>query len=364
MKKTKQLIKICVLALITHFMLIPNSKAQTALSQDPIYHLAFSDDFNGTGPDTSSWWSEYYGGWSCNQNDSIYRYQNWYHHNNVGKEIDQDYSFPNFNNTDNNLAYYTSGSGTGSGYISLTTRHHNPPISEPIHVFKSPYPPYNDTVFLKNVPFKFTTASLFGRYKFKYGYVEMSFRTSPFDTLKYNAYSPNFWMWGGDSTTAYSEIDISEMEGRQWTTAPEASFRHFPNIDANGNHIPPPGGYGYGPQDTVKWEADDFWDYNKTYTPYQRHHTPVNTPFIPGNWHTIGCEWTPDYVDIYYYTVSSDTFQRFSVNKFPVNKLCAMPILIDNYTPALRDSFIIPFDSVKTRMPFNYDIDYVHVYQV
>ena len=284
-----------------------------------------------------------------------------WNHNVTIVEVDQEYNFPN--NTDTNYIFHTSGSGTGDGYTTLRSKHHSTPINEPIYIFKSPFPPYNDTSYQVPRPFKFTTAILFGKYNFKYCYVEMSFRTNgPSAASPYNAYAPNFWMWAADSTAAYSEIDISEMEGRNWTTAPCMHYRHFPNLDTNGTFIPPPS--GYTDADTAYWNANDFWD-TSTYVPYLRYHTPVNTPFTTGNWHTIGCEWTPDYIDIYYYTLSADTFLRFSANKFPpIKQLCAMPIIIDNYTPAPRDSFLIPFNPINTQMPFNYDIDYVRVYQV
>ena len=39
-----------------------------------------------------------------------------------------------------------------------------------------------------------------------------------------------------------------------------------------------------------------------------------------------------------------------------------MPIIIDNYMPAFQ--YCIWFDSLLTKQPFYYDIDYVRVYQV
>lgn len=344
------ILKFLLLVLMFYLLPITKSQAQTALSQDPIYSLVFEDDFDSTAIDTNNWYSQYYG-FQCNQRDS----NNW-HNNGYGVDnIDQAYNSPNFSNIYNNFYYDTSG----TGYVRLISRYHSPAIYEPIYDFNYT-PPLTPLV-----PFKFTTGMLYGRKNFKYGYFEMSFRTSTFQIDSHNAYSPNFWLWRSDTSapvnTAYSEIDIYEMEGRNWTTAPCSHYRHFPNVDEDGNFLSPPA--GYGEEDTVYWHGNTF-ETPSDYIPYERNHTPVNTPFTPGNWHTIGCEWTPDYIDIYYYSLGTDTFQRFSASKYPVNQLCAMPMIIDNYTPAPRDTFFIPYDSVNTQMPFNYDINYIRVYQV
>ena len=331
-------------------------KAQTALSQDPLYRLVFSEGFDSLGIRTSNWWG-LYDGWSYNMHDSNYWYMPWYYN---GGAIDQGYNFDGVNtNTDGNRAFHTSGSGTSTGYTSLITRYKSTPLNEPIYIFGHKLPPNQaqDSTWTTSVPFKFTTAMLQSKYKFKYGYIEMSFRTSSYSASQYNAYSPNFWMYASDTSANYSEIDISEIEGKNWTTAPCSHYRHYPNVDNNGNHIAPAHG---GAGDTAFWHGNTF-ETPSTYIPYSRYHSAALTP---GNWHTIGCEWTPDWVDIYYYTLSNAPFQRFTSDKYPVNKLTAMPIIIDNYTPAPRDSFFIPFDPIHTNMDFNYDIDYVKVYQV
>ncbi len=315
-------------------------KAQTVLSQDPIYHLVFEDEFDSLGLRPSNWnpiW-----GWGPNiVNGNV-------DHASCG-DVEAAYNYSPLNNI-TNRRYDTSGTGSHR----LISRHESPPIQGNVFVYDS-VGHYTGT---QSIPFNFTTAMLFGRHHFKYAYVEMSFRTSPFDyDSPYNAYAPNLWMWWSDSTAIYSEIDISEMQGRTWTTAPCSHYKHFNHLSDTGNAVPPPS--GFTADDTLFWHGNSFWPNH--YSPNLRRHS---VRFTPGQWHTIGCEWTPEYIDTYYYTQSADTFQRFPVSNYPVDKLTAMPIVIDNYTPAIRDSFCIFYDSVHTQLPFNYDIDYVRVWQV
>src|SRR4029077_8784035 len=73
-----------------------------------------------------------------------------------------------------------------------------------------------------------------------------------------------------------------------------------------------------------------------------------------GEWFTVGCEWTPEYLDYYYN--QNDTVRRYTDNVMSgsVSGMCAMPMIIDVYMPALQ--YCIPFDTVYTVNPFNYDI--------
>lgn len=312
-------------------------KAQTVLSQDPIYQLAFEEEFDSLGLRSGKWFPRW--GWGPNiVNNNV-------DHAWCG-DIEAAYNFPALDSLHNRF-----NDTTGSGFHRLISRHESPPFQGNIFLYDS-----HGYAGEQAVPFKFTTAMLISRNRFKYAYIELRFRTSPYNSSTSNAYAPNFWMYTGDATAAYSEIDISEMQGRTWTTAPCSHYRHLKNTDSLGAPVLPPGATT---ADTVFWHGNSFWPYQ--YSPNLRRHS---IPFTPGQWHTIGCEWTPEYVDTYYYSQSADTFQRFPVSNYPVDKLTAMPLIIDNYTPAIRDSFCIFFDSLNTRMPFNYDIDYVRVWQV
>ncbi len=124
--------------------------------------------------------------------------------------------------------------------------------------------------------------------------------------------------------------------------------------DSNGNLIAPPSG---NPYDTAYWHANCC---NVAYPPTIPYERKYFGPYNGGAWHTVGCEWTPEYLDFYF--DSQDTVQRFTDGKIKVSKLNAMPLIIDNYTPA--NQYCIHFDSLQTQMPFNYDVDYIKVYQV
>lgn len=193
------------------------------------------------------------------------------------------------------------------------------------------------------VPFKFSGAMMLGKYKYKYGYFEMRFRLPNINNgSPYNAYGPNFWMWASDNHAVYSEIDIFEMNGTTWQMDMNFHYRKQ-----------------YTP--TMNWQDTAFWHgIGSSITVTSPYPNKFSGPYNGGTWHTVGCEWTPDYIDTYY--DSNDTTRRFSVTKLPINQLTAMPLIIDNYMPAAQ--YCIPFNNSFTQAPFTYDIDYVKVYQV
>jgi len=195
------------------------------------------------------------------------------------------------------------------------------------------------------VPFKFCGAMLLGRNKFKYGYFEMRYKLIDLENASWNAYGPNFWMWSSDSSAKYSEIDIFEQRGTDWRMGMNFHFRK--TDPGNSNEW----------QDTVFWHG--IGDSITLNTPYLSK-IEGSLSYNGGVWHTIGCEWTPDHIDTYY--DSDDTIRRFSILKLPVNRLIAMPMIIDLYMPAAQ--YCIPFDSIRTVRPFHYDIDYVRVFQI
>ena len=131
----------------------------------------------------------------------------------------------------------------------------------------------------------------------------------------------------------YSEIDIYETDGRTW------------QADANSH-------YSY---DTEGWGSAHSWNNNSTY-PYN---PQKSDPVLPHQWHTMSCEWTPDYADFYY---DNNFHRRFSDNRCQIDSLIEMMIIVDNTMPALN--YLIPYVENVTIQPVYYDIDYVRVYQI
>jgi hypothetical protein len=185
---------------------------------------------------------------------------------------------------------------------------------------------------------------LMGKEKYKYGYIEMKYKLRDLQPDTANAYGPNLWMWSSD-TVEYSEIDIFEQRGTDWHMGMNFHFRR------------------HSPESDTVWADTVFWDgigwpvtVNAPYPDLIEQSLSYNG----GTWHTVGCEWTPDHIDTYY--DSDDTIRRFSIEKLPVDHLEPMPLVIDLYMPAFQ--YCIPYDSLNTRHPFNYDIDYIRVYQL
>ncbi len=221
-----------------HFMLIPNSKAQgqLPLSQDPLYHVVFQDTFSGTTLDTSKWFTAWpwWAGKGANGNVE----------NSCG---DPSWPVPycrQWPRDTANRKYHPSGY---PHYQTLVSKAEN--FNDTVFVY-SPCPSgacayhgdfigngcFNNPnsgnwcMYDSAMPFNFSGAMLRSHYSFTDGYFEIRYRLSNYDTNKYNAFGPNFWLFGGSGhhadSAAYSEIDMFEMEGHHWTMAPNIHYRN------------------------------------------------------------------------------------------------------------------------------------------
>ena len=321
-----------ILCLLTAMIFTPAYNFSQTLASDPLYKLVFADEFDSLGVDLNKWQIRW--PWGPNLfNDSIVT-------DICGANpIDVAYNYyPPSGNINQNRYFDT----TGSGFQRLISKREN--ITG--QVFN-----YGPGGFINTIPrqFKYSTAMLYSRYNFKYAYIEMRFRTSGTNnplTNTFNAYGPNLWMYTSNPSDSafHSEIDIFEMDGTDWSARPCSHYRK------RGQGSPTA-----FPDDTAFFHGNSYTP--NYYAPYLR--KPF-FPFTPGNWHTVGCEWTPEYTDFYYDGL--DTVQRFSVSKYPANRLTSMPLIIDCYVPAFQYCRFV--DTVNTQLPFNYDIDYIKVYQI
>jgi len=347
MKETKFIFKIILVAIITNLMLLAGFSKAQQLSEDPLYVLQFEDDFASF--DANKWRTSWYWGnnmWNSNFTrlcDTIYF---------PGRIVDVAYNSQPPN--DDNRMFIDSGGITYERLIfdrediyGNIIAYHSPCPSAlcinhacDTNIWNTSYCYYDSLV-----PFKFSGAMLLGKEKFKYGYIEMRYKLRDLQQSPYNAYGPNLWMWASDTSARYSEIDIFEQQGTKWHMAMNFHFRKY-NPDSSNVWKDTVFWHGVGKQVTISSPYPSILDESLEYN--------------GGTWHTVGCEWTPDYIDTYY--DSDDTIRRFSVSKIPVDRLIAMPLIIDLYMPAAQ--YCIPFDSIKTYRPFNYDIDYIRVYQI
>jgi len=330
------------------------------LSQDPLYKLVFSDEFDSIALDTSKWgtkvpwWGDYAQGYGtdCDTVSGI---------NHCPITVwDLNYNTqPSSDSSNGNRIFDT----TGTGFMRQKTKYEPIPynglirwtstdssqcayhgLSAPCRIDTSP-------------PFHFTKAMIISKYIFTNGYFEMRYRLPDgWEGAATNSYSNAFWMWGGsqpcDDSARYCELDIFEQRSTDWKMDANIHYRQWAPQDTTcgTNSV----------SDTVMWDALYFPEYGQSATQFRPYPSQYPGPYATDSvWYTIGCEWTPDYVDIYYNT--DDTTRRFSNSKMPVNKLKDMCMQIDgdmNHT-----NYCVPY-TANDHPYYDYDIDYVRVYQV
>ncbi|HBX52135.1 MAG: hypothetical protein A2275_18690 [Bacteroidetes bacterium RIFOXYA12_FULL_35_11] len=328
-------------------------------SQDPLYKLVFSDEFDSTALDTSKWGTKmpWWGGYS----------QGYGAANNITDACGNpawnlNYNMQPPNDVSNGNRLFDT---TGTGFMRQKTKHEDNPYYGLVRLESSDTavclshgltPPcsWDDTL-----PFYFTKAMIISKYIFTNGYFEMRYRLPDWgegnDSINAtNSYSDAFWMCGGtnicEDSALYSELDVFEQRSTDWRMDANIHYRQWDpsNNDSCGiNSV----------SDTVQWDAKNDWVPPSTYHPYTSRYSGPYADSL--EWYTIGCDWTPDYVDIYYN--SNDTMRRFSDSVYPIHNLGKMYMIIDG--DMNHGNYCVPYTS-NDHPHYNYDIDYVRVYQV
>jgi hypothetical protein len=238
----------------------------------------------------------------------------------------------------NDTNNFQLGSGGGLNYIRLTGKKESTPKNmtkwkQWYSCSGTPHPnctaPCWGSACVRDttMPFKYTNGMLASKRTFKYGYIEMKFRIPEFNNPSYtlNTYhssGPTFWMLGNIPSQPYSELDIYEgmanncQYTNNWHVVTTNGGRH------NDNPYPENGG-----------------THNLNY----------------GQWHTVGVNWTPTYLDFY---LDDNLIRR--QDRDSVSQLDTMYLYIENIIPNTENCFSI--DSVNTPFPIHYDIDYVKVW--
>jgi hypothetical protein len=351
--------------LLAMFMLINIKYGKTQqLSQDPLYKLVFSDEFDSTALNTNKWHT----GWP------------WWDKNGANSNIFGKWCDPNWPNSygkrppedvSNGNRYFDT---IGSGYQRIRSKAEN--YNDSVTVFPScpstictnhsrpcdPWTGYTSCTITDSVEaFQYSTAMLRSKYTFTNGYFEMRYSLTNISNNLYNSYGPDFWVWGGSNncndSAAYSEIDFFEERGTDWKMQPNIHYRQWDPSWVSPNATPAAKCKNQNIQtnDTIFWHA--LGAPVNTHQPYSSN---MSGPYNGGTWHTVGCEWTPDYTDFYY--DSNDTVRRYSNTVLPIiDNLYNMWIIVDIGIPP--SNYCI-HDSANTTWPFDYDIDYVKVYQI
>jgi hypothetical protein len=296
---------------------------------DPAYEIVFSDEFDGTQLDSTKWLKRF--PWHQSEN-----YSTFCHHG------DTLFPMAAVKVWDANGNLDATNCIVSNGTLKLITKKENynsrcwswpscNPISNCNVTNICDYPTTNTCWRWDTLPFNFTTAMLYSKYDFKYGYFEIQFKlpalpSSP-KTLK--GHGGTFWLWSG-SYNYWSEIDIFE-------------------INAANNYC-----YSRG---TRYWRTYDDTPHDEGGWPSQSN----NCDFSPNTWHTAALNWTSTGMEFYY----DGVFKWISRN-YP-DSISPMSIIINcggNYTPT--QNYCTPFDvsgADSTHFPYTYEIDYVKVWQ-
>jgi hypothetical protein len=230
---------------------------------------------------------------------------------------------------------------TGSGHLRLISRKqkHTMPVT---NYYYCPNILCHDTIcYLDTISgqyycvnhdtatFTYTTAMLYSKYRFKYGYFELRFKlpSLPSPPATDSGYTYDWWMWNREVPHS-NEIDMFEIRGTD-------------NVLTNNLHY--------------KRDSLTILDLaGETYF----HLTPLDS-----NWHIAAMEWAPDKVNYYLdgnflRTVNLD---YGSAHVYP-DSMISMPMIID--LDANATNFGNGVDTLNTVFPLEVDIDYVRVYQL
>ncbi|NVO03566.1 MAG: family 16 glycosylhydrolase [Bacteroidetes bacterium] len=322
-----KIIKIIGITVITVLLFINKAKAQLP-SMDPAYQLVWADSFPGTYGvriDASKWNQL----WPWNQADSVAQsmcdtnihydiaYDKWYLAT-PGDYLDTTNCKINGGNL-NQYCRKQNFSGDCWTWPSCN------PLSNCNGWGYCDIPLQNKCWHRQNKFFKYTGTNLISKYKFKYGYFEMRFKTPPAATYP-NRYSTstNFWLWANDSIMPWSEIDIMEKrDSDNWVTS-NLHYNHYPE---SGN-VP-------------------------------LHNEFFNNGQISANsWHTVGCLWTNARIVFYLDGVEVNHLTKSDIHP---DSLLAMPIIIGIGGPA--GNFCQLFNPTYS-LDYNWQIDYVKVWQI
>ncbi|GAB4456812.1 MAG: hypothetical protein Fur0028_11460 [Bacteroidales bacterium] len=362
-----------------------NIKAQQLPPQNPNYQLVFSDEFDSTGLDASKWRSGYPWGnveyWHISGNDTAYT---------RCYTVDSLFSF-----------------GTnGSGFIRMPVKYYNnPPIhghvynynridTNFVHTTTLIHMPYNhsnmnvshcradtilnytynvdlisqicidsivvnqyltvDSVYISRhfyapvKDFNYATSFLFSKNTFRYGYFEIRTHMPYLDQNHNNqGVGPTFWLWNANNAIPHSEVDIYEILDK----SPEASY--------NISDFPLIGHYKHNLTNTIHFKNASMQNLNSEHAEFG--HLMFNDDTCHK---TLSALWDKQSLQFY----RNDTLIR-STN-FHTDSLIDMHIIIGNSCPVTwafdntgHHFYIMP-DLDSTKLPYNYDVDYVRVYQL
>jgi hypothetical protein len=295
---------------------------------DPAYKLVFSDEFEGRRLDSTKWSRTF----------------PWHQQTNLDSFCwhgDTLFPMAAIKVYDANGCYDTTNCTVSHGTLRLITRKEpymgevwNWPLCTDDSCWIAAGQGKCDSSFtpprcfdVDKLPFDFTTAMLYSKTEFRYGWFEIRFRLPPRPPAPrtFRGHGGTFWLYSG-KYTYWSEIDIFEI-----------------NAD----------------DDYCFATGNCYWK-----KPGKHKHARAikkQCYFNPGTWHTAALKWNWWAMKFYY-----DGVLRWVSHNHP-RRISPMPIIINcggNYTPT--DNYCTPFDVAgadSTSFPYTMEIDYVKVWQ-
>lgn len=305
---------------------------------DSLWTMVFNDEFNGTTVDNTKWYSN----WLANQT-TFYVYYNWNTHtyDTISNRNLKPYETENFANVNVSSGSATITSKKENYYGKCWNR----------WVWDDCWVPGNYTWCPVDtfVWFKYTTGLLISQAKFKYGYFETRIKLPDHVTNNdIKGLGPAFFLYNqdGPTTTNWSEIDIFEFAGRDGFDGMYnklTSNVHYRHCSPASFSVP-----GCNTTyDTLHWTD-----------PY----SSSSSIIFNNQFHKIGMHWAPDKIDfylddvLYHHVDSTDLIFQSSPSK-----LMAMPMIIGISHPTTN--FSTHIDTVNTVFPYNFELDYVRIWQ-
>ncbi|NSW46622.1 MAG: family 16 glycosylhydrolase [Bacteroidales bacterium] len=329
----KKLVFIIYFFIFVCMFISTNIKAQLP-PDDPAYELVFSDDFNGNRLDSTLWLKTF--PWHQDTNYHTFCHDTTVFHPMAAIKV-----------RDANGNLDTTNCKVSNGTLKLITKKEsydgqcwrwlkcNPPSFSNCNALNycDNYGGPNTCWHWDTLPFNFTTAMLYSKFNFRYGYFEIRFKLPPLppSPKSMRGHSGTFWLYSGGNPY-WSEIDVFE-------------------INANNNYC-----FAAG---NMYWEVD-----TDLTTRHQDIWGPQNTHcfFTPDSFHTAAINWTSQSIEYYY-----DGILRWVSYNHP-DLIHNMAIIINNggnYTPT--DNYCTAFDTLgadSTHFPYIFEIDYVKVWQL
>ncbi len=192
----------------------------------------------------------------------------------------------------------------------------------------------------KHYTSQYMEGALVSKERYGYGYFEIRCKLPA--AKQFRGINPSFWLYDevkGDSLS-WNEIDFYEFNGY--------SNKHTCNVHYMDKSMAPKGVSREEAKDVYKWELRT--DENKMYYDF-------DVDF--SDFHTFGCEWTPNYIKIYW----DDKLVRETDIKY-----CHMlQPMIMYVTLGIEDGKFGDkenYVSRNTRWPYSYQIDYIRYYKL